>query len=44
MHLRHRLCAHCGAYRGKTVIDVTQAVAKKQAKAKAKAKTTGSRG
>ncbi|OHA56665.1 MAG: 50S ribosomal protein L32 [Candidatus Vogelbacteria bacterium GWA1_51_14] len=34
-HLRHRLCEHCGSYRGQTVIDVTAAVAKKQSKASA---------
>lgn len=35
-HLRHRLCEHCGSYRGQTVIDVTKAVEKKQSKASAK--------
>ncbi len=32
LHLRHRVCANCGKYRGKTVIDVKAAIAKKKEK------------
>lgn len=35
LHLRHRLCAQCGTYRGRTVVDVVKRAAKKQKKAKA---------
>jgi hypothetical protein len=34
----HRLCNNCGSYKGRTVFDVTAKLAKKEKKAKAKAK------
>lgn len=34
-HLRHRLCAQCGTYRGRTVMNVVKKAEKKQKKARA---------
>lgn len=37
MHLRHTMCEKCGTYRGKKIVDMTVAVAKKVTKNKKKA-------
>lgn len=36
-HVRHQACANCGKYRGRAVMDVHAAVAKKAQRSKAKA-------
>jgi large subunit ribosomal protein L32 len=35
-HLRHRVCEHCGMYRGRTVIDVTSIAERKLARTRKK--------
>lgn len=35
-HLRHTVCANCGKYRGRIVIDVQAAITKKEKKMKAR--------
>jgi len=40
-HLRHRMCAQCGSYRGKEIIDVTAKLEKKMAKRKEKKNMLG---
>ena len=35
-HMRHTMCAKCGNYRGREVVDVVSQVAKKQDKRKAR--------
>ncbi len=39
MHLRHSMCAKCGYYRGKMIIDMKKALDKKMARAKVKETT-----
>ena len=34
LHLRHHMCASCGKYRGKLVLDITAKAAKREAKRK----------
>lgn len=41
LHLRHKMCANCGTYRGKEVVDVLKKVAKKEKKMKAQAAAAG---
>ncbi len=41
MHLRHRMCAQCGSYRGKEVVDVTAKFEKKMEKRKEKKNMLG---
>ena len=36
MHLRHSMCAKCGYYRGRMVVDMKKKLDKKVAKAKTK--------
>ena len=38
---RHTVCANCGFYRGKKVLDLVKKIEKKQARVKAKAKELG---
>lgn len=38
---RHRVCASCGKYKGRVIVDVVAKIEKKQQKAKAKAKLRG---
>ncbi len=38
---RHSMCASCGRYRGRVVVDMAAKIEKKQEKAKAKAKARG---
>ncbi|MBT3282967.1 50S ribosomal protein L32 [bacterium] len=38
---RHTMCASCGRYRGRVVVDMAAKIEKKQEKAKAKAKARG---
>ena len=40
MHLRHTMCEKCGTYRGKKIVDMTAAVAKKVTKSNKKAVAT----
>ncbi len=37
LHMRHVACANCGKYRGRVVIDVAKATAKKEKKVKDRA-------
>ena len=41
MHRMHRMCANCGKYRGRVVIDVAAQMAKKQDRLKEKALSHG---
>ena len=41
MHRNHTMCQNCGKYAGKTVVDVHSIIAKKEKKAKEKAKAQG---
>lgn len=38
LHLMHRVCANCGKYRGRVVIDVEKQIVKKEEKAKRRRK------
>ena len=40
-HARHHVCANCGKYRGREVIDVKAQIEKKEAKMKARAAALG---
>ncbi len=40
LKMRHNVCASCGFYRGKKVIDMVKKIEKKQKKAKAKTAET----
>lgn len=37
LKVRHQVCNNCGKYKGREVLDVTAAIAKKEAKLKARA-------
>jgi len=41
LHMRHRMCAQCGSYKGREVIDVLKKVEKKEDRKKAKMKAMG---
>lgn len=40
-HLRHRMCAQCGSYRGREVVDMVSKIEKKVTKKKEKMKALG---
>ena len=41
MHVRHHICNNCGKYRGRTIIDMTAQIEKKEKKQKARAAALG---
>jgi len=43
-HLRHRMCKHCGKYRGRLIIDMPAMVSKRTEKRKARLKSLGKGG
>ncbi len=41
LHMRHRMCAQCGSYKGREVVDILKKVEKKEERKKAKLKSLG---